>query len=594
MKYIRMDLEKHRLSRSGNALERVVIDFFYSDRGGDVQRGHQWMLRSLLYQLLRARRDMWDCYRKHFAQFKQLVPQIWELESLKQIFDTIKSCKLPLTIYVLIDAMDESDQSRRAEIMDLLSGLCDTEEGCIVLKILVASRPVPRIGSALGKHTSITLEDETKKDIICYSSERMTDICAELGVDKKQIQDIHFMIVERSLGVFLWVKLVLDELEDMAFDGCTLSEMGRRLESLPQDLNDLYAQMLAKLEKHLSPIAGTADTSRMLQWVAYSGRPLTLLELSEAVAASETHNISLNSLKSRRALNLDQAKRMVLTRCGHFLEVKAGCVQFIHQTVREFLTSLPATSSFHMHKHESIKSIATTCLRYLKFIHYESQQLEHVDPETKGSVPQFLKSSELALLNYAAYDPNPLNLSDPSQRDAPVFGNLESVRREFILLIRRVFQRAIHSDRAVDIDMLLQSGVEIDQEDTEAIKSFLSRERMHRHCFLACGGYTHIVDWFVKKHGWSAGKALQQACFEGHEIGMRCVLKYGVPDKDILEALSKAATMDEWGMVELLLKHGFQKNDMSIASYNALRIARNNDKKMQQLLHYASSLMISV
>jgi hypothetical protein len=58
MKYIRMDLEKDRLSE--NAPERVVIDFFYSDRGGDVQRGHQWMLRSLLYQLLRARRDMWD------------------------------------------------------------------------------------------------------------------------------------------------------------------------------------------------------------------------------------------------------------------------------------------------------------------------------------------------------------------------------------------------------------------------------------------------------------------------------------------------------------------------------------------------------
>jgi len=60
--------------------------------------------------------------------------------------------------------MDELDQSRHGETMNLLSGLCDTEEGCVVLKILVASRPVPRIGSALGKYIRITLEEEAKKN----------------------------------------------------------------------------------------------------------------------------------------------------------------------------------------------------------------------------------------------------------------------------------------------------------------------------------------------------------------------------------------------------------------------------------------------
>jgi hypothetical protein len=397
------------------------------------------------------------------------------------------------------------------------------------------------------------------------------------------------MIVERSQGVFLWIKLVLDELKDMACDGCTLSEMGRQLESLPQDLNDLYAHMLENLEKRRLPTARMADTSRMLQWVAYSGRPLSLLELSEAVAASEALNISLNSLKSRRALNLDQAKRMVLTRCGHFLEVKAGCVQFIHQTVREFLLSLPATSSFHIHEHESIESIASTCLRYLEFVNNESRQLEYVDLETKGSVHQFLKSSELALLNYALYAPQPLNLSDPSQRDAPVFGNLDSVRREFISLIRRLFQRAVHSDHAVDIDLLLQSGVEIDQEDTEAVRSFLASKSTNHHCFPACEGYTHIVDWLVRTRQWSAGKVLQQVCSEEHGVGVQCLLEHGVPDKDIFEALSKVAMMGQWGMAELLLKHGFQENDMSMASYNALRVAGNKYRTMQPLLLHAAS-----
>ncbi|KAF8538510.1 hypothetical protein BDD12DRAFT_151420 [Trichophaea hybrida] len=146
MKYIRMDLD-NRLSDSDteNASGRIVIDFFYSDRGGDAQRGHEWMLRSLLYQLLSTRHDMWNCYRSKFKEFKQLGHQHWQLESLKETFSIIKtSCHLPLAIYVLIDAMDESDQQKREDILKLLSGVCDSE-GSLVLKILAASRPVRRL-----------------------------------------------------------------------------------------------------------------------------------------------------------------------------------------------------------------------------------------------------------------------------------------------------------------------------------------------------------------------------------------------------------------------------------------------------------------
>jgi hypothetical protein len=87
----------------------------------------------------------------------------------------------------------------------------------------------------------------------------------ELRVHKAKFQNIHHMVVERSHGIFLWVKLVLNELKDMACDGCTLFEMKWQLESLPQDLNNLYAHMLGKLEICCSSLAGMANTLRMLQ-----------------------------------------------------------------------------------------------------------------------------------------------------------------------------------------------------------------------------------------------------------------------------------------------------------------------------------------
>jgi len=604
MKYIRMDLDNRlRDLDSKNASGRIVIDFFYSDRGGPAQQGHEWMLRSLLYQLLSTHSNLWNCYRSKFEEFRQLGHQHWQLQSLKEMFSIIKACRLALTIYVLIDAMDESDQEKREEILKLLSDVCDSE-GCLVLKILVASRPVPRIASAFNKYITITLEDETTVDIIRFTSKRMDGIGEILRTDMTEVQDIHAMIVERSRGVFLWVQLVLNELENMVHDGCNLFQMKGVLESLPQDLDAFYAHML---ESRL-PKIGTSmhtETLKMLQWVAYSSRSLTLFELTEAVAvaASDSCGTSLQliMIKGGRPFTLDQANRMILTRCGGFLEVKNGIVQFIHQTVRDFLFNLPATSSLYISERESIESIATTCLRYLKFINEQIAQkregwqcAERETQEHNSIYLDFLKSSRLALLNFAAYA-NPMYRSDKA-RDSPVFRNLESARQEFTLLNKNFIQRAIHSDRTADINCLLQYGVEIDQEDTDAIRPFLTSKSVDHYCFPACGGYSYIINWLISACGWSIGNALRHASSEGHGTGMQYILEYGVPDKDIFEAVSKAVKSEQWGMLEMMLKHGFKEENMYKAFYNSLRneFAGSGDRTARILHHAASKGYVAI
>jgi len=599
MKYIRMDLDNRLLdSDTQNASERIIIDFFYNDRGGDNQRGHKWMLRSLLYQLLSTRHDMWNCCRSEFHEFRQLGQQHWQLESLKEMFSMIKtSYPLPLTIYILIDAMDESDHQKREEILNLLSGVCDSE-GSLVLKVLVASRPVPRITSAFENYNTIILEEQTTEDIICFTSKRMEEINKILRADSTKVEDIHRMIVDRSRGVFLWVKLVLNELEVLVHDGCKSSEIMSVLEGLPQDLDAFYAHML---ESRLPKIGAEmhAETFWMFQWVAYCSRPLKLLEITEAIAVAtfESRDISLHLLKEERALTLDQANRMLSTRCGGFLEVKNGIVQFIHQTVRDFLFNLPVTSSLRILEHESIEGIANTCLRYLKFINEQivlaqtREGCQHAgwdseDQSIHSEVIDFLKASQLALLNYAAYAPQPINCSDN-----PVFGNLESARQEFVPLIRKLFQNATHFDRTDYIDVLLQNGMEIDLEDTDAIRSYLENKCIHHYCFLACEGYSSIVDWLVSCCGRSVGKLLQQASSDGHEAGTQLLLQYGVADKDMFESLSETATKERWGMVELLLRHGFLKENMYNASHDMLRnkvVPRSGDKTVR-ILHLASS-----
>jgi len=71
--------------------------------------------------------------------------------------------------------------------MDLFSGLGDTEEGCVVLKILVASRPVPRIGSTLGKHTSIngSIDHTRAASSLLFQVEDYYHYCAQAKQEVK-------------------------------------------------------------------------------------------------------------------------------------------------------------------------------------------------------------------------------------------------------------------------------------------------------------------------------------------------------------------------------------------------------------------------
>lgn len=69
---------------------------------------------------------------------------------------------------------------------------------------------------------------------------------------------------------FRWVALQADHLIKCA----TLQELEKLLKSLPRDLNELYSQTLA----------GSTDPGnmkRLLQWLAYSRRAMTIDEIAE-------------------------------------------------------------------------------------------------------------------------------------------------------------------------------------------------------------------------------------------------------------------------------------------------------------------------
>ncbi|KAH7176231.1 hypothetical protein EDB81DRAFT_751619 [Dactylonectria macrodidyma] len=168
---------KYLLEREPNAKSAIVAKFFYSYREGEVQRSHYNMLRSILYHILDQHeaffyhRFQWEHRRQPPLQEGGGVGLVeWGYGSLKRVLSSLQDYSRPERLYRIIDAVDESDDNNRREILDLLFRICSETKNCVV-KALVASRPVAALERRIsGFHSFIRLQDETMSDIFRFAN----------------------------------------------------------------------------------------------------------------------------------------------------------------------------------------------------------------------------------------------------------------------------------------------------------------------------------------------------------------------------------------------------------------------------------------
>lgn len=372
------------LERDPDAKSAIVAKFFYSDRDGKLQRSHYNMLRCILYEILGQHEA---CFYRHFQSVyrhrKALQerdasgPVEWDYESLKKIFSSMSDFSPAKRLYLIIDAVDESDDDDRREILDMMFNLCSKPKDCVI-KIFLASRPIGALqrnhsGDLLkSKFLSIKLQDQTRADIARFADSFLKDL--EFSSFLKQATEY---IVENAQGVFLWVQLVKKEL--LAYDEagrCAEKDIFDFLKSLPTELEEFYQRMLNKMGRNKADVR---DGKRMFQFVLFARRPLAANELLHALAIPDERNAQLPVRTDSFRKNIPPERR--ITHCsGNFLEIRRGLgsttseaaarnsVQVMHQTVREFFLrsdGLVATSNFKMSERDAHICISITCIRYI-------------------------------------------------------------------------------------------------------------------------------------------------------------------------------------------------------------------------------------
>ena len=314
MKYFKRSLlEREQRER------QIVASFYYSYREGEEQTNHCNMLRSVLYDILSQNEEFFFHYQSYYRQAVQRVghPE-WSYKSLKGVLLSLtKNHPMSERLYLIVDAMDESDDGERIDVIKFLRELCAAKGPCVV-KVFLASRPVAGLsGRSATNHKIIRLQEVNHSDILKFTESFLAD--PELDLPPDISHPASEYITENAQGVFVWVHLVREELLEYAKQGYTKNQIFDFLKSLPTELEGIYKHMLMRLEGGTRRTVGIGQ--RILQLVLYTYRPLGLEELRHALAIRDlAFPCSDESFTGELIHGIDKC---IITCAGNFLEIKA-------------------------------------------------------------------------------------------------------------------------------------------------------------------------------------------------------------------------------------------------------------------------------
>lgn len=303
----------HLLEREPAAKSAIVAKFFYSHREGEPQRSHYNMFRSILYDIL-SQDETFFYHRfqtEYRAQFRGRLRANWSYTSLKEVLNSLQDHSLARRFYLIIDAVDESNDEDRRDVLSLLLDLCSNTRR---LKIFVASRPVKELESRIGKVDNfIKLQDETQSDISRFAHSFLHGFN-----DTALLTKATNYIVQHAQGVFLWVKLVGNELLDWYEDGYSEEEIFASIERLPAGLERSYKRMFDNMTRETSDLQTGVRT---FQFVLWTKRPLTVEELRHALAIPDNSGTRFTPSDGSFHKRIPFKQRIIS--CGrNFLEIK--------------------------------------------------------------------------------------------------------------------------------------------------------------------------------------------------------------------------------------------------------------------------------
>jgi hypothetical protein len=376
MKHICEHRETRQILREWAGEKKLITSQFFFWRPGTPE---QKSLRGLIRGLL------WGIIRQEPQLAKLLFPRLWLPESSRSQFIDLSDEDVDDALGLLvkgrevlneyhicffIDGLDEFDDSKGCTQYQLTQHLQQwASSPCRNVKLCVSSRQLPVFANAFSPAQRLTIHIFTGQDIKELINQRLEGNGAFQKLAKSEKDRCDKMVRQVILnaeGVFLWICVLLNLLEDSLGNGDSITMLESIVKSAPTELDDFFGHILNSIPLHYRRQAFIvlalamridgfllSEETRDSNARALKGRymnpvwSLSLLSCSYLLEGLD-HSGNLGkvvrkvpkSIPKNNAdyrIRIERGSAAVTGRCKGLLERRQGRIEFIHRSVPEFL-----------------------------------------------------------------------------------------------------------------------------------------------------------------------------------------------------------------------------------------------------------------
>ncbi|KAH6883514.1 hypothetical protein B0T10DRAFT_551286, partial [Thelonectria olida] len=359
-------------------LETPIAHFFLSSNF-ESRHDPYSAIRSWIAQVISRDRAAFDLVRERWlAQHEQVATRTNVVTLFREIIQAVPRCTF------VLDGLDECTwmgESRTGN--ESVAGFLEATRRAVAdttTRIMIVRRDEPEIRRAVSyargfSEIRISSQD-VRSDVVLYSRNIVDRKL--LKKDEVTKSDISLKLADRCNGQFLWVKMQEDSLRSWK----NKKQLEDAIDKTPPGLEHLYERNWMRMSR--LPDRERTRAYSLLRWAAFSLRPLTVCEITEAVLIDDgCDDLPVEEMPD--LVDEDYIDSEILGPCGSLLEVRstpsepcAGLetVHLTHFSVKQYFLChisdqgglLIANQSLR-YSNEALESttLARLCLRYVNY-----------------------------------------------------------------------------------------------------------------------------------------------------------------------------------------------------------------------------------
>ncbi|KAI0868926.1 ankyrin [Hypoxylon argillaceum] len=247
-------------------------------------------------------------------------------------------------------------------------------------RILITSRYSLTIEDKFGNVPQIDIRatDDDVKRYVEACIEEKASLAKHVRSSPEMIEEITETVIQTSQGMFLLAQLHMDSLARKL----TRRQIRAALASLPKELDETYDQAIQRMQNQDEDQASLAH--KVLYWISYSFRPLTITELQHALAVElDDDDLDEDGLYDTE---------LMISVCGGLVtvDIESNQIRLVHYTAQSYLERVRGELF-----PEAPLVISGTCLTYLSFSRFAESYCLNIH-ETRARLNKY------PFLSYAA------------------------------------------------------------------------------------------------------------------------------------------------------------------------------------------------